>query len=107
VFDASFRFVITYNLFAAIALRYGHNPGLNDSGMVIIRVLLIELQKAQSQRTLILLGGDKASQSRNPTVSLLQGYRGGGVCFFFFPFFFGRETLKSQVTHGQDVKSFL
>lgn len=73
---------------------------------MIIRVLLIELQKAQSQRTLILLGGDKASQSRNPTVSLLQGYR-GGVCFFFFPFFFGRETLKSQVTHGQDVKSFL
>lgn len=73
MFDASFRFVITYNLFAAIALRYGHNPGLNDS-TVIIRVLLIELQKAQSQRTLILLGGDKASGSRNPTVSLLQGF---------------------------------
>lgn len=72
---------------------------------MIIRVLLIELQKARSQRILILLGGDKASQSRNPTVSLLQGYRKG--LFLPFLFFFRRETLKSQVTHGEDVKSFL
>lgn len=56
--------------------------------MMIIRILLIVLQKAESQRILILLGGDKAPQSRNPTVSLLHKDPGTG-----------RKMLKSQVTH--------